>query len=184
VGCRRWVRAEGGWRFRVGGRGTAALEALELGESAVVEALEGGEAPLDAVDPILDMPVGVEEDVLLIKLVAFDLAEVVGLRIPLFGFDAAHAAEEPIGVDEGVDRSALAGAGGAAGVEVLADEGFELGRVLAIDQKGVGIDPGAGRVVGRDGLAGVRAGAGGFLRIAPIRIDLGLGSHSFTRFEQ
>jgi hypothetical protein len=160
------------------------LEALEFGEAAVVQAFEGGEASLDAVDPILDIAVGVEEDVLLFEVVAFDLAEVAGLRIPMFGFDTAHAAEEPIGVDEGVDRGALAGTGGAAGVEVLADEGVEFAGVLAIDQKGVGIDTGAGRVVGRGGLAGVRAGAGGFLRIATIRMDLGLGGHSFTRFEQ
>jgi hypothetical protein len=99
------------------------LEALELGEAAVIETVEGSEAALDAVKAVLDSGIDVDEAISFVVVVTLDFAEVFELAVPVLRFEEAHAAEEPVGVDERVHDGALAGTDRAAGVEILAGEG-------------------------------------------------------------
>ncbi len=51
--------------------------------------------------------------------------------VPELGFDAAEAALDPLGGDEGVDKRELGGAGGFVVEEELGGEGFEFSGVFA-----------------------------------------------------
>ena len=94
---------------------------MKIGESAVVDAVEG-EATLNALEAFGDLVVGVQERIRYDLRAFVDLFE---LAVPVLGFDAAHAAEEPVGMDEGVDGGLFAGADGAAGGLVFAGEVVE-----------------------------------------------------------
>src|ERR1035441_1767935 len=114
--------------------GLAAVEFLE-GEAIVL--VGGVDAALQAGE--------------LVGVLAVGLAEgdfVVGLEdgarafLPKLGFDDAETAEEPFGVDEGVDEHALFGGGGAEAVVVFGFEDFEVGGSFAADDLGFGVDAG------------------------------------------
>jgi hypothetical protein len=62
--------------------------------------------------------------------------------IPELGFDAAEAALDPLGGDEGVDKRELGGAGGFVVEEELGGEGFEFSGILAGNDVGPGVDAG------------------------------------------
>src|SRR5258708_13139604 len=75
--------------------------------------------------------------------------------VPELGFDAAEAALDPFGGDEGVDERELGGIGGLGLIVKSGGGGFEFGGVLA------GGDVGPG---GACGFFGVGGGAGFSLR--------------------
>ena len=77
--------------------------------------------------------------------------------VPELGFDAAEAALDPLGGDEGVDERELRWAGGPIVEEVRGGEGFKFG--------------------GDDVGPGVNAG---FEGVEAIGVDLGLGGHGFV----
>ena len=98
--------------------------------------------------------------------------------VPELGFDAAEAAELPIGIDEGVGEKAREGRGGLKLLVVAGGDGLQFGRIFAGDDLGFGVDAGFERIEAGDGLPLRRAGAGGVLGVATIRLDLADGSHS------
>ena len=61
---------------------------------------------------------------------------------PELGFDAAEAALDPLGGDEGVDERELGGAGGSVVEEELDGEGFEFSGIFAGNDVGPGVDAG------------------------------------------
>ena len=62
--------------------------------------------------------------------------------VPELGFDAAEAALDPLGGDEGVDKRELDGAGGLVVEEELGGEGFKFGGIFAGDDVGPSVDAG------------------------------------------
>jgi hypothetical protein len=104
----------------------------------------------------------------------FDVGEAL---LPELGFDAAEAAEEPFGIDEGVDEHALLRGGGMEAVVILVGEGFEAGGGFVLDDVGTGVDAGFESVHRRAGLALGGAGSGGFLRVEAIGCELFLSCH-------
>jgi hypothetical protein len=62
--------------------------------------------------------------------------------LPELGFDAAEAAEEPFGIDEGVVEHALLGGGGLEAVVIFVGEGFEAAGGFVLDDDGTGVDAG------------------------------------------
>jgi hypothetical protein len=148
------------------------LQAGEVHESAVVGAIEGVDADLHAVELLGDGAVDVCER-------SVDVAElgsvfhVVGVGgLPEFGLDAAEPAEEPVGIDEGVDQGALLGGSGLEAVEVLLHKVVQVGVALVEDDEGSGMHAGFEGIHAGGGFAGRGAGAGGALRIAAIRFGL------------
>ena len=144
------------------GRVDAAVEAGEGVEGVLIGVAERG--------AVLDL--GVE------KFFAGEIfVEALDLVVPELGFDAAEAALDPFGGDEGVDERELDGAGGAVVVVKCGGEGFEFGGIFAGDDVGPGVDAGFEGVERGAGLAFGRGGAGGFLGVAAIGVDLGFGGH-------
>jgi hypothetical protein len=143
----------------------------ELTLGGVAEAMDAGDGGL--VDEGVAGPGGVH-------LVH---GEVLAGGVPGFGFDPAVAAEHPFEVDEGVDEGALAGGGGLEFVGVSGFEGGEFFGGLGADDDAAAVEAGLDGVLGGGGLSLGGAGAGGLLRIAAIRFDLGFGRHAFTRSE-
>jgi len=105
-------------------------------------------------------------------LEAFELAVEVGGALPEARFDAAEAAEEPFGVDQGVDAHALDGRGGVVVAVVFGAEGVEVFRVFAGEDGGVGVDAGLQGIETGSGFALDGARAGGFLSVAAVGLDL------------
>jgi len=174
-----WGRSLGG--FGAGGVGsgrTLGLEAFKVDEGAVVGAVEGGEAALNAEEPLLGTIPADAGDNLLVDRAFLGPGPGLDFVVPNEGFDAAHAAEEPIGMNEGVDGGLFAGADGAAGGLVFADEVVEGFGGLAVDEEGLGVDAGFDGVEGGGGFSGGGGGSGGFLRITAIRFDLSLSGHA------
>ena len=62
--------------------------------------------------------------------------------VPELGFDAAEAALDPLGGDEGVDEGELGGIGGLVLIVKRGGEGFEVGGIFAGDDVGPGVDAG------------------------------------------
>ncbi len=94
-----------------------------------------------------------------------------------------QAAELPIGVDHGVDQEAFQRRGGTELLVIAAGERFEFVRIFAGNYLKLGVDARFQRVETRNGLPLRRAGAGRFLGVATIRLDLKLRSHTFSRSE-
>jgi hypothetical protein len=109
--------------------------------------------------------------------------EAFDLVIPELGFDAAEAALDPLGGDEGVDERELDGVGGVEVEHEGGGEGFEIGGIFAGDDVGPGVDAGFEGVEGRSGFAFGGGGAGGFLGVEAIGVDLclvGMGQSQLT----
>ena len=64
--------------------------------------------------------------------------------------------------------------------EELGGEGFEFGGIFAGDDVGLGVDAGFEGVERRDGFSFGGFGAGGFLGVEAIGIELCLGRHGFS----
>ena len=97
--------------------------------------------------------------------------------IPELGFDAAEAALGPLGGDEGVDEGELDGVGGMEVEYECGGEGFEFGGVFAGDDVRPGVNAGFEGVEGGGGFAFGGFGAGGFLGVAAVGVNLGFGRH-------
>jgi hypothetical protein len=162
------------------------LQLTEFFEGGAVGALQGVETGLEAEETFLEGFEAVGEGVLPLEnpeapfffevVVAF--LKMVGVEV---GFGEAEAADEPLVVDEGIDKVALAGGDGE---ELSVVFGGELGEgrgVFAADDVGFGMKAGLERVHAGGGFSGVGAGAGGFLRITAIREDLGFSWHKKTQ---
>jgi hypothetical protein len=108
------------------------------------------------------------------------LVEALDLVIPELGFDAAEAALGPLGGDESVDERELVGVGGVEVEEECRGEGFEFGGIFAGDDVRPGVDAGFEGVEGRSGFAFGRGGAGGFLGVAAVGVDLGFSGHGWV----
>jgi len=98
------------------------------------------------------------------------LIEAFDAIVPELGFDAAEAALDPLGGDEGVDKRELGGSGGFVVEEELGGEGFEFSGILAGDDVGPGVDTGFEGVERGGGFAFGRGGAGGFLSVEAIGV--------------
>ena len=166
----------GGWRF--GSRG--GLEILEGFESAEEHAVGGVNAAVEAGEGVEGILIGMaERGVLGVEKFSAGkvFVEAFDLIIPELGFDAAEAALDPLGGDEGIDESKLGGIGGLVVLVELAGQGFELGGVFAGDDVGPGVDAGFQGVERRGGFAFGRRWAGGFLGVEAIGVDLGFSGH-------
>ena len=165
----------------MGGRG--GLEVLEGFEGAEVHAVGGIDAALNAGEGIERVAEGVAEGGVVLDGgvdevgVGEVLVEALDLVIPELGFDAAEAALGPLGGDEGVDEGELDGVGGVEVEKECGGEGFEFGGIFAGDDVRPGVDAGFEGVEGGSGFALGRGGAGGFLGVAAIGVDLGFGRH-------
>ena len=134
-----------GWLF---GRHRRGLEFLEGFEGAEEHAVGGIDAALNAgkgVEGVLEsmaeggtvLDGGVDEfGMREIFVEAFDLV------IPELRLDAAEAALDPLGGDEGVDKGEFGGAGRAVVELKCGGQGFELGGVFAGDDVGPGVNAG------------------------------------------
>ncbi len=141
-----------------------------MGERAVVGALGGIDAALQTSEGFQVAGVGFAER-------GFFAGGFGDLSGPQLCFDAMETTELPIGVDQGIDEETFECRGGLELLVVVAREGFELGRIFSGNDLSPGVDAGLERVETGDGLTLRRAGAGGFERIAAIRLDLLWGGH-------
>jgi hypothetical protein len=128
------------------------LEALELVEGVsqvalggIDDALEAGEGAVAVVEGLTERSGGVE----CVPDIHF-----VG---PDLGFGDAETAESPSGADQDIDQVALLRDGGAVTLEVLFEEGVEIGGIFAGNDEGLGVDAGFQGIHGGTGLA--RGGA-------------------------
>ena len=148
------------------------LEAFEFAEGVAEGALGGVDAGLEAIELGEADLVGSPEDGV------FVLAVVIrGTKFPETGFDEAETAEEPFGIDHGIEEQAFGGSGGAVVVVILGAEGLEVGGFFVADDVGLGVDAGFQGILGRSGLALSGAGTGGFLGIEAIGLGLLFGGH-------
>ena len=143
----KWLRGCGGcWfgnrdvRGLLGGLGNRdSLEVLEGFESAEEHAVGGIDAAVEAGEGVESVLEGMAERGIVLDLGVEELSagkilvEAFDLIIPELGFDAAEAALDPLGGDEGVDKRELDGAGGLVVEEELGGEGFEFGWVFTGD---------------------------------------------------
>ena len=100
--------------------------------------------------------------------------------LPDFGVDFGQAAELPIVADEGVEVVTLLGRGGTEAPVVFGGEGGESAGVFATDNLRFGMDAGFEGVHGGRGLALGGAGAGRFLRVEAVGVELFDGCHIFS----
>jgi hypothetical protein len=128
----------GGFAWGGGGRRDGGgLEALELIEGAVVVALGRIDAALETGEGIGAAIEGLAERTFLVG--REEGGQFVG---PELGFDLVVTAEEPLGLDEGIDEERLLGGFGVEAVVVIEGEGFEVFGRLAGDDLGAGVDAG------------------------------------------
>ena len=129
------------------------FEAVQLFEGAVIVALAAVDHPLEALE---EVRVGGEGVGGIAPFRFRMLGEVgVGSVFPENGFDAAHAAEAPFVVNEGIDEEALVGIGG---VVVFVVFGGELGEIVGgfiehdlvfgVDAAFEGVEAGCGLALG------------------------------------
>jgi hypothetical protein len=157
------------------------LEGLEDFEGAEVEAVGGIDAALNAVKGIEGAVVGLAERGIVLDgfvnvlAVGEGLVQAFDAVVPEVGFDAAEAALGPLGGDEGIDERELGSASGMVLAVECRGEGFECGGVFVADDFGMGVDAGFQGVERGGGFAFGGGGAGGFLGIEAIGVELGLG---------
>ena len=169
--CFRWQE------FR-GGLGTP-TEALQLSERAIVRALGGIDAALQAREAIRGAAVDFADGSVLILFGEHGFAGLLDLVSPGFCFEAGKALEEPIGADEGIDEESFEVSGGSPVVVITLSHRFQLGRIFARNHLSLGIDAGLERVETGDGLALRSARARRELRIPTIRLYLTKCGHTF-----
>ena len=145
---------------------------LEGFEGAEVHAVGGIDAAVNAGEGVDGVLIGVAEGGIVLDggVDEFGVGEIFvetfDLVIPELGFDAAEAALDPLGGDEGVDERELVGVGGVEVEKECFGEGFELGGIFAGDDLGPGVDAGFEGVERGAGFAFGGSGAGGFLGVA------------------
>jgi hypothetical protein len=128
--------------------GCGGLEILKGFEGAEVHAVGGIDTALNAGEGIESVLIGVAEGGVVLDGgvdeigVGEILVEALDLVIPELGFDAAEAALDPLGRDEGVDERKLDGVGGAKVEHECGGEGFEFGGIFAGDDVRPGVDAG------------------------------------------
>jgi hypothetical protein len=158
---------------RRGGRGirlaALGIQVLEFFEGAVVVAVGGIDAALEAGELLATTAEGHAQEMLRVRFPDFRFLH---FAVPELGFGLAEAAEEPLAIDEGIDQEALLRGGGLPTLPVFGGEGLEFGRVLAADDLRFGVNAGLGGVEAGDGLALDGAWAGGVLGVETIRFDL------------
>ena len=155
---------------------------LQFFERTIVRALSGIDAALQAVEGVDAALEDMTEGVVFIDTVGLVLGG-VGMKSPELGFDAAQAAELPIGVDERIDQETFEGRGGLELLVIIGGEGVEGGGIFAGDDLGFGVNSGLESVEAGYGLPLRRAGASRFLRIATIRLDLAECRHMVPKQE-
>ena len=96
---------------------------------------------------------------------------------PHLGFDAVEAAEHPLTADEVVKEAAGFGGGWAVALVILVDEELEVGKFLVGKEEGLGVKSAFQGVQRGGGLACGRGGAGGFLGVAAVGLDLAESGH-------
>jgi hypothetical protein len=165
----------GGGRFGNQG-GLEILEGFERAEEHAVgsvdAALEAGEGVESVLEGMAERGVVLDGGVDKIG-VREVFVQALYLIIPELGFDAAEAALNPLGGDEGVDEGEFGGAGRLIVVVECGGEGFEFGGIFAGDDMGPGVDAGFQGVEGRGGFAFGGFGASGFLGVQAVGVDLG-----------
>lgn len=150
----------------------AALKAFELAEGALVIALEGVDAALEAAELVG----GIFEDRAEWRVLAGE-RRVLHFKSPQFGLCAGEAAELPVRADEDVDEAALFGHGRLKSCVILHGEVVETKAVFAGNDFGMSVDAGLQGVHGRTGLAFPGARTSGLLSVATIRLDLADSGH-------
>jgi hypothetical protein len=103
------------------------------------------------------------------------LVEVLKLACPELGLDAAEATLGPFCGDEGIDEHKLRGVRWLMMLEECGLEGFELGEVFAANDVRDGVDAGLQSILRAGGFAFGGFGAGRFLGVLSIGVDLCLG---------
>lgn len=168
--------AWGGW-FGIGveWEGFFGLEALEFLEGVAVVAVGAVDAALEAGEIVV-----IAEDGLSEFDFFFGVKSSLGTFLPKLGFANPEAAEEPFGVDQGVDEHALFGSSGVEAVVVFGGEGLEVSGGFAVDDLSFGVDAGFECVLGGAGFARGGAGTGGFARVEAIGLDLFESCHGRT----
>jgi hypothetical protein len=152
--------------------GAGGLQACEAGKGAVEVAGTGIDAALEAGEGFRLGGCGLGE-----RAVLVGVQPVLLVKDPELGLGFMEAAEEPIGVDEGIDEAALLGSGGLEALEIFGGEGFEIGGIFAGNDERLGVDAGLQRIHAGGGLAADRARAGGFLGVAAVGFELFEGGH-------
>jgi len=141
---RKWLSWHGGRRFG----SSLSQEVLEDFEGAEEHAVGGIDAAVEAGEGVEGVLIGVAERgaVLDLGVEKFGLGEIfveaIDLVVPELGLDAAEAALNPFGGDEGVDERELDRIGGAVVIVELRREGFEIGGIFAGDDVRPGVDAG------------------------------------------
>jgi hypothetical protein len=147
--------------------GGAGLDFLKGREGAVVGAVGGVDAALEAVEILA---AGVPD---LGHIETFDRGvEAFEIVPPDLRFEGAEAALEPLGGDEGIDQGAHFGSGGLVAVVVFGDEEGEDRGVFAGDDLGLGVDAGFQGIEADCGLTLSGGWTSGFLRVEPVGLDL------------
>jgi hypothetical protein len=172
-------------RLRQAGRPVplGGLEVPEDFEGAEVKAVGGIEAALNSVKVIEGVLVGMAEGGIVLDGVVEEVGaaevfvEAFEAVVPEVGFDAAEAALGPLGGGEGIDKRELVVAGGMELEEECGGEGCEFGWVFVVDDLGTGVDAGFECVERGNGFAFWGDGAGGFLGVQTIGVELCLGWH-------
>jgi hypothetical protein len=99
------------------------------------------------------------------------------LVFPEMGLGFAETAEQPLGIDEDIDKGALGGGLGLVVEEVLGGQGVEGRGVFATDDLGFTVDARFQGILGRCGLALSGAGTGGKLGVQAVGLDLFYSCH-------
>jgi len=156
----RWGRGHvfnglGEWQGLGGGGRAGGLETFELAQGALIGALGGVDAALEANENAVAAGEGVAEGRALVEAKSR-----IHFIFPDLGVGLGEATELPVIADESVHIEALFGSGGPETFEVFGGEGFQLGLVLAADDVGLRVDAGFQGIHGGGGLAlcGARTG--------------------------
>ena len=99
--------------------------------------------------------------------------------LPDLGFGLAETAKLPRGGHHGVDEEAVFGRRGLKAGVVLEGEGFKGDGIFAGDDVGLSVNAGFEGIETGNGLALCGTGAGGFLCIEAVGLDLMCSGHEF-----
>jgi hypothetical protein len=147
--------------------GGAGLDLLEGHEGAMVGALDGVDAALEAAEYFVIAVVDLGHLEPLDRVV-----EALDVELEELRFEGAEAALEPLGGDEDIDQSADFGGGGLVAAVIFGGEELKGRGVLAGDDLGLSVNAGFEGIETDSGLALDGARTRGFLRIEPVGLDL------------